>query len=234
VLALAADLLGVHARGLVAVMAVGDEQLGGGERLLEGLDRGGIGHAPEPVDRAVVVGQLADGIGGRQHGCGGADRVVVEAEDGGEVRSGRACEAQAVLLGARVGALVRADAPGAVVLDAHTREDAVAGQRATIGAGVVLREGPQRGLVVAHDGALGLPALEDRRRLGIGVPPARPTLGQVDAHDVVGRAIGELPALLGVDDVVGRRRDVAKRADLCQVVVQGAQGLDVGHGGPRP
>ena len=30
--ALAADLLGVHARGLVAVVAVGDQQLGGGER----------------------------------------------------------------------------------------------------------------------------------------------------------------------------------------------------------
>ena len=34
VLALAADLLGVHARGLVAVVAVGDQQLGVGERRL--------------------------------------------------------------------------------------------------------------------------------------------------------------------------------------------------------
>ena len=61
---------------------------------------------------------------------------------------------QAVLLGARVRALVRADAPGAVVLDAHAREDAVAGERAAVGPGVVLGERPQRGLVVADDRAL--------------------------------------------------------------------------------
>ena len=42
VLALAADLLGVDARGLVAVVAVGDEQLGRLQGGLEGLDRRGV------------------------------------------------------------------------------------------------------------------------------------------------------------------------------------------------
>ena len=57
--ALAAALLGVDARGLVAVMAVGDQQLGRGERGPRGRDRVRVGDAPEPVGRAVVVGDLA-------------------------------------------------------------------------------------------------------------------------------------------------------------------------------
>ena len=55
--ALAADLVGVGARGLVAVVAVGDQQLGvgqlGGDRL---VDRG-VGDPPDAVDGAVVVGR---------------------------------------------------------------------------------------------------------------------------------------------------------------------------------
>ncbi len=62
--AFAADLLGVDARGLVAVVAVGDQQLGAAQRLLEGGDRAGVADAAQPIDRAVVVGQLGDG-GGR-------------------------------------------------------------------------------------------------------------------------------------------------------------------------
>ena len=60
VLALAADLVGVHARGLVAVVAVGDEQLGVLQRLPGRRDRGGVGDAPEAVARAVVVGDVAE------------------------------------------------------------------------------------------------------------------------------------------------------------------------------
>ena len=55
----ARDLLLVDAGGLVAVMAVGDQQLGVLERGLEGVDRGGVVDAPQLVDRAVLVGDLA-------------------------------------------------------------------------------------------------------------------------------------------------------------------------------
>ena len=79
----------------------------------------------------------------------------VEREDRGEVGLRGARQAQAVLLGAGVRALVRADAAGAVLLDAHAREDAVARELAAVGAGVVLLERPERRLVVADDGALG-------------------------------------------------------------------------------
>ena len=58
--ALAADLLRVDARGLVAVVAVGDQQLGGRQRLLDGGDRVAVAHAPEAVHCAVLVGQLAE------------------------------------------------------------------------------------------------------------------------------------------------------------------------------
>ena len=59
VLALAADLVGVGARGLVAVVAVRDEELGSVELGLDGLDHGGVGDAPDAVDGAVGVGGLA-------------------------------------------------------------------------------------------------------------------------------------------------------------------------------
>ena len=56
---LAADLVGVDASGLVAVVAVGDQELGGVERPLDGVDRVGRLDAPHPVDGAIVVGRLA-------------------------------------------------------------------------------------------------------------------------------------------------------------------------------
>ena len=77
--------------------------------------------------RAVVVGDLAPRLAvgvRRERAPRGAGRVVVEAEDGGEVGARRARQPQPVLLRARVRALVRADAAGAVVLDAHAREEA--------------------------------------------------------------------------------------------------------------
>ena len=69
VLALAADLLGVRLHRLVAVVAVGDQQLGVARRRLHRGDRRGVGHAPEAVHGAVGVGHLAPGRvlgGGRE------------------------------------------------------------------------------------------------------------------------------------------------------------------------
>jgi hypothetical protein len=54
-------------------------------------------------------------------------------------------------------------------------------------------------------------------------------LGQVDEHGVVRRAGGQLGALLGIDDVVGRRREILQRTRHGGVVVQGVERLDAGH-----
>ena len=98
----------------------------------------------------------------------------------------------------------------------------------TVGAGVVLGVRPQRGLAIAHERALQLPALEQLAR---GLVLVRLALGQVDRDDVEGGARDQGGALAGVDHVVGRGDDVGEGADDGGVVVEGAQGLDVGHGG---
>ena len=228
-----AALLLVHAGRLVAVVAVGDQQLRGGQRGRDGGARLRVGDAPEAVDRAVLVGHLAPGRALDVRGDGAPRRprrVVVEREDGGEVGLGRAGQPQAVLLGPGVRALVRADLARAVVLDAHAREQAVAGAPDAVGTRVVLRERPDRGLLVAHEHAVALPGGEHlggvRVRVAVG---AR----QVDLDDVVRRARDQLGALRVVDDVVRRSRQGLEAAGGVEVVVEGAEGLDVGHGAVR-
>ena len=229
--ALAADLVRVDARGLVAVMAVGDQQLGVAQRVGD-LGRGVLlRHAPEPVLGAVLVGHVAPrhafGVGGHR-APRGAGRVVVEREDGGEVRPRRAREPQAVLPRPRVGALVGPDAPRAVVLDTHAREEPAAGVGVAVGAAVVLRERPQRRRGVAHEDLLRLPRGEQPRGVGVRVEVAVGP-GQVDLDDVVRRAGGQRGSLLRVDHVVGRRHDGRQAADVVEGVVDCLQGLDVGH-----
>ena len=219
----------VHARGLVAVVAVGDQQLGAGQRRAHRLRRRRVGDAPQAVRGAVLVGDLGPRLA-RQVRRERAPRrpggVVVEREDGGEVRARGAREPQPVLLRARVRALVRPDAAGPVVLDLHAREEAVARAAAAVRPGVVLRERPQRGRVVAHEDPVRAPALEHVGGVGVRVVALR----EVDLDDVVGRARDERGALVGVDHVVGRRDDRLQPADAVAVVVEGSEGLDVGHG----
>ena len=134
---------------------------------------------------ASVTSPHGDLGGRRQRRPGGVRGVGVEREDRGDVRAGRARQAQAVLLGAGVRALVRAHPPRAVVLDAHPAEEAPPRERLPVGSGVVLRVRPQRGLAVAHERALQLPALEQLARRGVRVGVA---LGKVDRDDVERRA----------------------------------------------
>ena len=209
VAALPAQLLGVDARGLVAVVAVGDQQLGVTQRLGDRGRRVLLRHAPEPVLGAVLVGHVAPrhGLGvGRERTPHRAVRIVVEREDGGEVRPRGAGQPQPVLLRPGVGALVRADTAGPIVLDAHAREDTAAREGGAVGAGVVLRERPQGRLDVAHEDLFRLPPGEQRRRMGVLVEVAV-GLRQVDLDDVVGRAGRQGGALLRVDHVVRRRHD---------------------------
>ena len=92
-------------------------------------------------------------------------------------------------------ALVRADPARAVVLDAHAREQPVAGAAAAVGAGVVLLERPQRGLGVLDDDPLGAPAVQRRGGVGVRVA-AGGVLRQVDLDGVVRRAGDQLGALV--------------------------------------
>ena len=153
--------------------------------------------------------------------------VAVEAEDRGEVGLRRPGEAEAILLRARVRALVRADLAGAVLLDADLREEPAARARLPVGAGVVLGEEPERRLVVADDHAVVLPAGERRRRVFVRVAVA---LRQVDLDDVVRRAAQQLRALLVVDDVVGRSDDVREVSDDGRVEAESTERSDLGHG----
>jgi hypothetical protein len=197
------------------VVAVGDQQLGAGERGLDLADAAGVGHAPEAVAGAVLVGDVREGLAlsGQQR------RAGVQAEDRGQIRARRPREPEPVLLGARVGALVGADAAGPVVLDTDAAEEALAGQRPPVGPGVVLAQRPQRGLAIADHGALAAPGGEQLGgvRVGVSVP-----LGEVDLDDVVRRAAGQPGAVLGVDDVVGRGDQVAEVAGDRGVVVERA------------
>ena len=227
--ALAADLLHVGAGGLVAVMAVGDQQLGVGKLCRHRLVHGGLGDPPDAVQGAVVVGHLAPGVAGGRRldlppGVGAGER-----EDRREVVAGGAGEVEAVLLRPRLGALVGPHSAGPVVLDPHPGEDRVAGEARAVRRRVLLGQRPERRLAVPAQDALQLPVLEGAGGVGVGIL-ALAGLRKVDLDHVEGRAAQQLGPLRGVDDVVGRRGDVLQRADPGEVVVQGGEGLDVGHG----
>ena len=72
--ALAADLVAVGAGGLVAVVAVGDQQLGAGQPLVDGGVDGRVADPPDAGDGAVLVGHLAPGLARRRRGRPAARR----------------------------------------------------------------------------------------------------------------------------------------------------------------
>ena len=150
VVALAADLLRVCLHRLIAVMAVGDQQL----RVLRGRlhrgDRLRVGHAPDAMNGLRGVAHLAPRrLAGRrlERAPGGVRRIGEQREDGRDVRARRARETKTVLLGSGMRALVRANLAGAIALDAHAAEEAAARARLPVGARVPLRVSPQRRLV---------------------------------------------------------------------------------------
>jgi len=98
-----------------------------------------------------------------------------------------------------VRALVRADAPGAILLDAHPGEEAPARAQLAVGPAVALLERPQRRFRVAHQHARVLPLGVELGRVRVGLIAVR----KVDLDDVVRRARDQLRALAGIDHVIG-------------------------------
>src|SRR2546422_349406 len=145
---IAADLVRVGTGGLVAVVPVGDQQLGvgqlGGNRLVDS----GIGDPPDAMNGAVGVGDLAPWLGA-QIGPDVAPHVSgVKREDRRQVVAGGLGEPQSVLLGAGLGALVGANESSAVLGDAYPGEEPVPRAPAAIGPLEVLSERPDRWFAV--------------------------------------------------------------------------------------
>ncbi len=164
-----ARLGGVGDRGLVAVVAVGDQELAVGEEL----SHAGAVEAPQARALGRQVG-LAVG-----HGDGRL--AVVEEEDRLELRAGGAQEPQTALLRAGVRALVRKDRAGLVGLDPQRGDEPAALPRDAVGTDVVLRDRPHGGRVLGQENALVEPCAEEPPGLVLGVV-------QRQVHDVVGVA----------------------------------------------
>ncbi len=212
--ALAADLVAEGAGGLVAVVAVGDQQLGGRQALAHRRVDGRVLDLPEPVDGAAFVGRLAPGLvreGGRDQRPGVLGR---EREDRREVVAAGAGQLQPVEQRAGVGALVGADGAALVVLDPHPGEDPVAAVALAVGSDVVLGQRPERGLGVLQPARRRLsssrfalrPRHRDRRSGAVGVVRVE-RFRQVDRDRVVGGAFEQRPPLRRVDHVIRGRRD---------------------------
>ncbi len=235
VIALAADLVAVGDRGLVAMVTVGDQQL----RI--GKQRGNffvqLRQAPDPGHRAGSVGCFPPGLFDR--GLLGNHRPGVDCaqrEDRREVAARRPHQFEPVLLGAGQGALVGQDRAAVEVLNPDADEDAVADVGAAVGPGVFLLHRPDRRLGVLDQRTGLLPGLDRVSRGGVGIaltlrlgPGLAVGLGQVDRDRVVGRLREQLLPHRRVDHVIGRRDHVLQRPDCVEVVVQGVEGQHLGH-----
>ena len=144
----------------------------------------------------------------------------MEQEDRLELGVRRAQQAQAPLLRPGVGSLVREDYARVVRLEFERGDDAGARAGDAVWAGEVLRERPERRLVVFRKHALLAPAREREPGLLL-------RIGQGQMDDVVWIEREIRGALLGRDHVVGRRDDALAGLG----VAEGAKRLDDGHFG---
>ena len=226
---LTADLVRVDAGCLVAVMAVGDQQLGVGEAGRHRLVDGRLRDSPDTMDGALRVGHLAPRIAPDVGLDVTPDVAGMQREDRREVVARRPRQAQAVLLGAGLGALVGSHEARAVVGDPDPDEEAVSRLAPAIGGRVLLRQRPDCRLAVGGENAVERPGLECLRSVLVRVAAPGRT-GQVDLHDVERRPSEELGPLSLVDDVVWRSGHVAERRDRREVVVERVERPDLCHG----
>ena len=156
--------------GLVAVVAVGDEQLLVRHQL---LDLRGGADLPHAVDGAVLVGDFGDGRRGGgliEQGVDGAGRVGVQHEDGFEVGVGVLEQFHAVLLGTGEGLLVAEDDARGVVFHLAEGDEALADQAlAGIGDDEFLEVGEHAGFGIARPDAARDPLLHGAGGAGVDV-----------------------------------------------------------------
>ena len=235
VLALAADLLRVDARGLVAVVAVGDQQLGVGQRgLHRGDRRPGRSTRQSVLTRAVErrwrCRTARSPVSGSSAGQALAVGVGEQAEDGGEVGARGARE----LAGgppSGPGACARAGGCGPARTPPRAR-----GRGSRGGCGRC-RRGPRSPGVSAH---IAGSSLRSRARpAGARRPWWSGRAGRGRRRSRAGRSISTtLNGLLAassarsgvIDHVVRGRDDVVERADDRGLVAQRLEWLDLGHG----
>ena len=228
------QFVAVFQAGLVAVVAVGDEDRLGRP---SGLDRGAaslVGDRPEALTTprwsvaSSGVRSRKPASTAREHRAVG---IGIEAEDRAEVEPGGVIERQAVGLGAGEGLLVREDLPLAERLQPDPGEEPAAGVASPL---------DLEGLLVDVEGGWSssrrMPSrrqsLQESRGPGVAVW-ARCVAGflavQLQADDVVRAGVVEPVLERRLDHVVGRRDHVGEGADPGHVVADPAEGMDLGH-----
>src|SRR6266566_3806968 len=201
-----AALLRVRDRGLVAVVAVRNQEL-------SALEARRIHDAPQLVAAALEIGSAVRGL----------ERVaLVEEEDRLELRAGGAEQPKPALLGATMRSLVREHGARLVRLRSERGDEAGPRPGNTVRADIVLGEEPVAGLRLPREHALLAPGDHVTACLLLVVRER-----QMD--DVVRTAREVRLPLLGRDHVVRRRHEPLQRARLRFVVALGAERLDHGH-----
>ena len=156
--------------GLIAVVAVGDEQLLVRHQLLDCCRGADLPHA---VDGAVLVGDLGDGRRGGgliEQRVDGARGVRVQHEDRFEVRVGVLEQLHAVLLGTGEGLLVAEDDARRILFHLAERDEAFADQAlAGIGHDEFLEVGEHAGFGIARPDAARDPLLHGAGGAGVDV-----------------------------------------------------------------
>src|SRR6266568_8982612 len=234
---LAVDQVAVGERRLVPVVPIGDERLAGGQHPPERLDRARLLDPPQAVARPVVRVGLCDRLAGA--GDGRLERpvslgafVLVEREDGREVRLHPLQELEPVGLGSGERLLVREDDALLVGVQPAGGDEAPSHPRPPVGAGEALLERVERRLGIAAEGAIGEPALERLRGaevLVVGRSVAGLVLAERDVDEVVRAARRELVPGHGRHRVIRRRDEPRQCRRPGGRVSDAAERKHVGH-----
>ncbi len=228
-------VFGVFESGLVAVVAVGDDELSVGHGGGEQIDGRRVADAPEAVEHAVFVGDFGFGwacvfVENLFHAAGG---VRVEHEDLAEVGAGGLEQVETVALGLAEGLLVAEDdLLGVVVEPAESDKSAAFFHHVGAGNLEALRVGEDAGVFFLDEDFLFAPGAEVARGAGIdvfaalGVEELRQA--EDDAHQIVGAAL-VVGLLHGGGDFVVGLGDYVVQPDDGGIVAPGAKWIDAGH-----
>ncbi len=236
---LAAQLLIIQRR-FVPMVAVGDEDGLAGHGCRDFLGDRRIGDGPEALLKPDIVAEFHAGRSRfrRLGQCGqdGVLRIGIERPDRAEIRAAGFHQIQAIGLGGGAGVLVRIDCSGAELFQLERGNEAP--QRFSRALGVGSRRNIFDGVVVNR--RLRVPfqraRLHPLRQRGAGSGVAvvgRAVTGlvhtQFQANDVVRVPVVEGFLAGCVDNVIGRRGDIACRTGNGGIVARTAKGKNLGH-----